>query len=193
MSCFLVGIIEYKLSGSSSNDKNFREFDNFLYKIKKIAINQELEVLIGWNIPTAAFDNIKESIPHCIKNKKNIVRFMITRSPMDNTSDNIFSNWEYEASKEDYVFGTERVFRNLENFFDETIKLTETESIWVRYQSIFNNDLNHIESWSDLETKIYKQYSNDNNFEISDFEIYKDKDKGTVLPEMIPSTEETDF
>lgn len=192
MSRFLFGIINHKISSPFKDGNSTDEFIDFLYEIEKIGIEQRLSVLIG-----AVQRNDPDGLYKLIPPNLNIVEmsfsFLVNRSPMDNTSDNLFIDWEYEASRDDYVPGKEKVFKEIENFFNQVFALNEVKSIWLRYQCMFSCDVNKFDTIEDLEAKIYKQCSNSFLFSIHDFEIYREKEKGTLLPEVTSGTEETDF
>ena len=176
MSCFLFGVIKQKMSRVCSNTNKSIEFDNGLYKIIKIGAEQNLAVLIGGNVPKYAFDEI-EDIPSGLKNKDNVIQFMITRSPMDNTCE-LFNEWECEAWKDTYKPGYEKVFKELRNFFEQSFSLEEVEAIWARYKCMYACEVYKIQNLNKLEAEIYKQCSSSSTFEVSDFEI--SLEKGTV-------------
>ena len=174
MSRFLVGIIELNIS-RTCDGKYSKKFDSCLYKIQQIGIDQKLSILMGGNVPRHTFDDIKEDIPIRFKDQKNIVEIMIARSPEDNTSDDLFNDWACEAWRESYVPGEAKVFKELENFFEQVFALEELKSIWIRYQCMYRSNLYKLEAFTNLEAKFYNQCSDGNIFEISDFEIYKEK------------------
>ncbi len=174
MSCFLVGIIELNVN-RACNGKCSENFDSCLYKIQKIGVDQKLSILMGANVPRYTFDDIKGGIPARFKDQKNTVNIMIIRSPEDNFSDELFDDWECEAWREGYVPGEAKVFKELENFFKQVFDLNEVKCIWLRYQCLHASEINKLETLEDLEDQLYKQCSTSYTFEVSDFEIYKEK------------------
>ena len=192
MSCFLTGIIEFNKNRTDVDGKYSKEFDKCLRTIQKIGINEDLTILMGGSAPPYMFEDIKDCIPESLKDNKNTTNIVIVRSPEDNTSDDLFVEWEFEACNSAYIPGKARVFKELESFFNQVFSLNEVKSIWLRYQCMFACDVNKFDTIEELETKIYEKCYGV-SFEISDFEIYKEKEKGTLLPEMTSSTEETDF
>jgi hypothetical protein len=144
--------------------------------MQKIGIDQGLTILMGGNAPQYAFDDIKEFIPIHLQGN-NTSRFMIVRSPEDNFSDELFGDWEYESWREGYVPGHAKVFKELENFIAQVFALNEVKSLWLRYQGMFACEVNKLATFADLEAQIYKQCSNGELFEVSDFEISLKKEE----------------
>jgi hypothetical protein len=177
MSSFLVGIIEQNVSRTTDDGKHSRAFDSCLYKMQKIGIDQGLSILIGWNIQPYAFNEIKDFIPAHLQDKSNTARFMIARSPEDNFSDELFNDWEYESCREGYVPGQAKVFKELESFIAQVFALNEVKSLWFRYQCMSACEVNKLATIADLEGQIYKQCSNGELFEVSDFEISLKKEE----------------
>lgn len=174
MSVFLFGFITHTIESPYEGKEQIDRFINFLYTIQKIGIEQRLAIFIGCIQPKDP-DDLYELVPEHLKNTERSFSFMIVRSPMDNTSDELFNDWEYEASQAGYVLGKENVFKELENFFEQVFSLDEVTSVWLRYQGMFECNVNKLETLKNWESQIYKQCSESNIFEVSDFEIYKKK------------------
>ena len=174
MSRFLFGVINHNIDSPYEGAKNIEKFTDLLYTIQEIGIKQRLSILIG-SIQSNDPDDLYELIPECSKDTEMSFSFLITKSPMDNTSDNLFVDWEYEAGQEAYVPGEAKVFKELENFFEQAFALKEVKSIWLRYKSMFACKLNKLKNIKDLELQIYEQCRSSYTFQIDDFEIYKEK------------------
>lgn len=175
MSSFLTGIIELNEDRIYRDGKYSKEFDKGLYSIQKAGFDQNLTILMGGNVPSYVFNDIKEFIPSSLRTNQNTTNFMITKSPEDNTSDELFIDWEYEASQIGYIPGKAIIFKEVENFFKKVFFLKAVKSIWLRYRSMFRCDVNKLNSLSDLESQIYQQCSTSQTFSVGDFEIYKEK------------------
>ncbi len=181
MSNILFGMIKHEIDTPYSGKENINKFTDFLYAIQKIAIEQKLTILIDAiqrNDPND--EDLYKCIPDYLKNDKKAFSFMIVRAPNDITSDNLFDDWEFEACRDSYVPGQANVFKELENFIAQVFALDEVKSLWLRYQGMFACEVNKLETLTNLEAQIYEQCSNDELFEVSDFEISLEKEQGAL-------------
>ena len=132
---------------------------------------------MGGNIQSYVLKDIKDFIPINVQSSSKISTFLLTRSPEENTSDELFNEWECGAWKDTYKPGDEKVFKELQNFFEQTFALDEVEIIWARYRCMHDCEVYKIQNLNKLEAEIYKQCSSSSTFEVSDFEIYMEKEK----------------
>ncbi len=178
MSRFLFGVIKHEIYSPYEGKENIDKFTDFLYAIQKIAVEQKLTILIDAvqsNDPND--EDLYKCIPEHLKNDGSAFSFMIVRAPNDTTSDNLFGDWEYDSWRESYVPGQAKVFKELESFIAQVFALDEVNSLWLRYQGMFACDVNKLATIADLEAQIYKQCSNGELFEVSDFEISLEKEE----------------
>lgn len=173
MSSMLFGVIFHNMDDAyESWAKTSKKFDLYLYSIQKIGIEQELSITMIHNPSPYVFDkDLAALLPSNLKEKKNQLYFKISRSPVDYTSDNLFTEWEFKAAQDDYIPGQEPVFKQLEQFFRQVNALEHTQAIWLRYQCMFDSEVHHLDSVVNLEAALYPKYNVKGVFEIPDFEM----------------------
>jgi hypothetical protein len=172
MSKLLFGVISHNLDSSYADKEIAKIFDRYLYDIHKIGIDNEISIAMGGKISGEMLDDIRLNTPKYLTGKK--IEITITKSPLDNVSDDLFNEWEYEAAQENYRPGNNKVFNQLEKFFENVLQMINTQSIWIRYESISDYEIIKLSSYKNLESQIYTTYI-DCGYQIPDFEIYFEK------------------
>lgn len=177
MSDVFFGVIKHTID-SPYEEENLDKYIDFLHTIQKIAIEQRLTIWINGiksNDPNDA--DYYGCIPDELKEDKQAFTLVVSRAPYDMAANELFNDWHVQAWREKYIPGQDPVFKQIENLIAQVFALDEIENLWLRYQGMFACEVNKLETFIDLEAQIYKQCSTSSTFEVSDFEIYMDKQK----------------